>query len=107
LDLDANRLRVSADEVDAAVKACDAAALNALTFARDRIETFHRRQLPKDERFTDAAGVELGWRWSPIETGGLYVPGGAAADPSSVLMNAGPAKVAGVAPPLMVVPSPD
>src|SRR5262249_18055137 len=96
LTLDAKSLRVSAAEIDAAVKACDAATLEALRFARDRIETFHKRQLPKDERFSDAAGVELGWRWSAIEAVGLYVPGGTAAYPSSVLMNAVPARVAGV-----------
>jgi histidinol dehydrogenase len=89
------------------VKACDAKTLDALRFARDRIEVFHRRQLPKDDRFTDALGVELGWRWSAIEAVGLYVPGGTAAYPSSVLMNAVPAKVAGVARVVMVVPSPD
>ena len=76
-------------------------------FARDRIESFHRRQLPHDERFTDPLGVELGWRWSAIDAVGLYVPGGTAAYPSSVLMNAVPAKVAGVARVVMVVPSPD
>ena len=107
LDLDPSRLRVSADEIDAAVKACDRPTLDALEFARDRIESFHRRQLPKDERFTDALGVELGWRWSAIESVGLYVPGGTAAYPSSVLMNAVPAKVAGVGRVVMVVPSPD
>ena len=67
---------------------------------------FHRRQLPKDERFTDPLGVELGWRWSAIDAVGLYVPGGTAAYPSSVLMNAVPAKVAGVGRVVMVVPSP-
>jgi histidinol dehydrogenase len=107
LDLTPGTLRVSAAEVDAAVKACDAKTLDALKFARDRIESFHQRQLPKDERFTDALGVELGWRWSAIESVGLYVPGGTAAYPSSVLMNAVPAQVAGVARVVMVVPSPD
>jgi histidinol dehydrogenase len=107
LDLDATRFRVSADEIDAAVKACVPETLDALTFARDRIEAFHRRQLPRDERFTDGAGVELGWRWSAIEAVGLYVPGGTAAYPSSVLMNAVPAKVAGVDRLVMVVPAPD
>jgi histidinol dehydrogenase len=107
LDLDAARLRVTADEVEVAMKACDTPTLDALKFARDRIEVFHRRQLPKDDRFTDALGVELGWRWSSIESVGLYVPGGTAAYPSSVLMNAVPAKVAGVARVVMVVPSPD
>jgi histidinol dehydrogenase len=107
LDLKPDGLRVTPAEVDAAVKACDAATLDALKFARDRIEVFHRRQLPKDERFTDALGVELGWRWSAIDAVGLYVPGGTAAYPSSVLMNAVPARVAGVARVVMVVPSPD
>src|ERR1700758_3512682 len=107
LELDAGGLRVTPAEIEAAVKTCEGATLDALKFARDRIETFHRRQMPKDERFTDAAGVELGWRWSAVEAVGLYVPGGTAAYPSSVLMNAVPAKVAGVARLVMVVPSPD
>src|SRR5712671_1276356 len=107
LDLDAARLRVTRAEIDAAIKACDAKTLEALELARDRIESFHRRQLPADARFTDALGVELGWRWSAIESVGLYVPGGTAAYPSSVLMNAVPAQVAGVARVVMVVPSPD
>ena len=107
LDLDAQHLRIGTDEIAAAVKACDRTTMEALELARERIETFHRRQLPKDERFTDALGVELGWRWSAIESVGLYVPGGTAAYPSSVLMNAVPAKVAGVPRLVMVVPSPD
>jgi histidinol dehydrogenase len=107
LDIDANALRVTPAEIEAAVKACDRATIEALQFARDRIELFHRRQLPSDHRFTDALGVELGWRWSAIESVGLYVPGGTAAYPSSVLMNAVPAKVAGVSRVVMVVPSPD
>ncbi|MGH6677353.1 MAG: histidinol dehydrogenase, partial [Bradyrhizobium sp.] len=107
LDLDANTMRVTPSEVEAAAKHCEGATLDALRFARERIETFHRRQVPQDQRFTDAAGVELGWRWSAIESVGLYVPGGTAAYPSSVLMNAVPAKVAGVARLVMVVPAPD
>ncbi len=107
LDLTADRLRVTRAEIDAAVAACDPATIDALRFARDRIEAFHLRQLPKDERFTDALGVELGWRWSAIDAVGLYVPGGTAAYPSSVLMNAVPAKVAGVPRVVMVVPAPD
>src|SRR5437763_5747328 len=107
LTLDAASLRVTAAEIETAVKACDAATLDALSLARDRIETYHRRQLPKDERFTDPLGVELGWRYTAIESAGLYVPGGTAAYPSSVLMTAAPAKVAGVARLVMVVPSPD
>jgi histidinol dehydrogenase len=107
LELSAGTMRVTAAEIAAAVAACDAKTLDALKFARDRIELFHARQLPKDDRFTDALGVELGWRWSAIEAVGLYVPGGTAAYPSSVLMNAVPAKVAGVPRVVMVVPSPD
>ena len=107
LELDAAGLRITPAEIDAAVAACDGKTLDALKFARDRIELFHQRQLPKDDRFTDALGVELGWRWSAIEAVGLYVPGGTAAYPSSVLMNAVPANVAGVGRVVMVVPSPD
>src|SRR5437868_2936254 len=107
LDIDAAGLRVTAAEIDAAVKACDRKTVEALSFACDRIVTFHRRQMPKDERFTDRLGVELGWRWSAVDAVGLYVPGGTAAYPSSVLMNAVPAKVAGVPRVVMVVPAPD
>ncbi|MCD0420405.1 histidinol dehydrogenase [Rubrivivax sp. JA1024] len=106
LTLDAAGMRVGEAEVEDAVKACDPETIDALKLARDRIEFFHRRQLPKDDRFTDPLGVELGWRWSAIEAVGLYVPGGTAAYPSSVLMNAIPAKVAGVERVVMVVPSP-
>src|SRR6185369_4462504 len=107
LDIVAGGLRVTAAEIDAAVKACDAKTVEALKLARDRIETFHKKQMPKDERFTDPLGVELGWRWSAVDAVGLYVPGGTAAYPSSVLMNAVPARVAGVPRVVMVVPSPD
>ena len=107
LELDASSLQVTAAEIEQAVTACDPATVDALKFARDRIEAFHLKQLPQDHRFTDAAGVELGWRWSAIESAGLYVPGGTAAYPSSVLMNAVPARVAGVERVVMVVPSPD
>jgi histidinol dehydrogenase len=107
LDLDASGLRITAAEIEAAYAACDPPALDALALARDRIEAYHRRQLPSDERFTDAAGVELGHRWTAIEAVGLYVPGGTAAYPSSVLMNAVPAKVAGVPRIVMVVPTPE
>jgi histidinol dehydrogenase len=106
-DLDIAALRVTQDEVGAAAKACAREALDALVFARDRIEAFHRRQLPRDDRFTDSLGVQLGVRWSAIDAVGLYVPGGSAAYPSSVLMNAVPAKVAGVTRLVMVVPAPD
>src|SRR5690606_33948567 len=89
------------------VAACDRAVLDALELARARIEAYHRRQRPADDRFTDEAGVELGHRWTAVESVGLYVPGGTASYPSSVLMNAVPARVAGVARLAMVVPTPD
>jgi histidinol dehydrogenase len=107
VDLGESGLKVSADEIATAYAACDRRALDALALARDRIEAYHRRQLPRDERFTDALGVELGARWTAIESVGLYVPGGTAAYPSSVLMNAVPAKVAGVPRLVMTVPAPD
>jgi len=100
-------LRVSAAEIDAAVAACSNAALDALNFAHERIVAYHRRQAPKDESFTDALGVKLGWRWTAIEAVGLYVPGGGASYPSSVLMNAVPAKVAGCERIAMVAPAPE
>ncbi len=106
-DLDAVGLRVTPEEMLAALAACGRDVLDALELARDRIEAFHRRQLPHDDRFTDALGVELGTRWTAVEAVGLYVPGGTAAYPSSVLMNAVPAKVAGVPRLAMVVPAPD
>jgi histidinol dehydrogenase len=106
LDLDRVGVRVTAPEIAAAVAACSREALDALEFARARIEAYHRRQVPKDDRFIDALGVELGSRWTAIEAVGLYVPGGTAAYPSSVLMNAVPAKVAGVPRIAMVVPAP-
>jgi len=102
----ATGLRVGAEEITAALAACERRLLDALEFAHSRIEAFHRRQMPKDDVFTDAIGVELGWRWTAIEAVGLYVPGGTAAYPSSVLMNAVPAKVAGVPRLVMVAPAP-
>ncbi|HVL70305.1 MAG TPA: histidinol dehydrogenase [Beijerinckiaceae bacterium] len=107
LDLDADRLRVSDAELDAAVAACPAETLEALRLAKARIEAYHLPQKPQDRSETDALGVTLGWRWTPIEAVGLYVPGGTASYPSSVLMNAVPAKVAGVPRTVMVVPAPD
>ncbi len=105
-DLDRTGLKVTADEIAAAVKSCSPAALEALELARARIEAYHRRQVPADDRYVDPLGVELGWRWTAIEAVGLYVPGGSAAYPSSVLMNAVPAKVAGVPRLVMAVPAP-
>ena len=106
IDLAKVGLRVSPSEIGTAAASCERKALDALALARERIEAFHRRQKPADERFTDALGVELGARWTAIEAVGLYVPGGTAAYPSSVLMNAVPAKVAGVPRLVMVVPAP-
>ena len=105
LDLRKSPMRVSAAELDSAEKDCDRTALDALKLARDRIEAYHIRQKPKDDSFIDSLGVELGSRWSAIEAVGLYVPGGTAASPSSVLMTAVPAKVAGVPRLVMVVPA--
>ncbi|MPT23017.1 MAG: histidinol dehydrogenase [Starkeya sp.] len=107
VDLGTLGIRVTADEIAAARRACDAATLEALSFAHERIRAHHSRQLPTSGRYVDAAGVELGHRWTPVDAVGLYVPGGTAAYPSSVLMNAVPAKVAGVARLAMVVPAPD
>ena len=106
LDLDRVGLKVAPEEINAAQRACSREALAALETARDRIDAYHRRQVPQDDRFTDALGVELGSRWTAIEAVGLYVPGGTAAYPSSVLMNAVPAKIAGVPRIAMVVPAP-
>jgi histidinol dehydrogenase len=106
LDLAVAGARVPAEEITAATKSCSRDEFEALEMAHGRIETYHRRQLPQDDRFVDPLGVELGARWTAIEAVGLYVPGGTAAYPSSVLMNAVPAKVAGVPRIAMVVPAP-
>jgi len=107
VDLDAVGLRVSADEIERAMHDCDADSLEALGLAKARIEAYHRRQIPENDRFVDALGAELGLRWTAIEAVGAYVPGGTAAYPSSVLMNTVPAKVAGVPRIVMTVPVPD
>ena len=105
--LSADTMRFSEAEIDAAVAACDPQTKAALELAAQRISDFHARQKPEDERYTDAAGVEMGHRWTPVDAAGLYVPGGLANYPSSVLMNAIPARVAGVERVVMVVPTPD
>ncbi|NVK35834.1 MAG: histidinol dehydrogenase [Rhodobacteraceae bacterium] len=102
-----DELRVSAAEIDAAISKVPSETIEALKLAHDRIQSHHARQMPKDDRYTDPIGVELGSRWTAVEAVGLYVPGGLASYPSSVLMNAVPAKVAGVERIAMVVPSPD
>ncbi len=106
LNLTADTLAVEPAEIDAAVKACPPKAVEALKLAAARIEEFHRRQLPQDLDYTDAQGTRLGARWRAIEAVGLYVPGGAAAYPSSVLMSALPARVAGVERVVVAVPAP-
>ena len=105
--LSADSLRIGDDEIDAAMRACAPETKAALELAAQRIGDFHARQKPEDARFTDAAGVEMGHRWTPVDAAGLYVPGGLANYPSSVLMNAIPARVAGVGRLVMVVPTPD
>jgi histidinol dehydrogenase len=106
LKLTPSTMRVPAKDIAAAGSSCAPETLAALRLAAERIEAYHRRQVPEDFSFTDGAGVRLGSRWRPIAAVGIYVPGGTAAYPSSVLMNAVPAKVAGVERLVMVVPSP-
>ena len=99
-----DKLLVTPREIQAGVEACPAEVREAIAFAAERIRRYHELQRPADARFTDEAGVELGWRWTPIEAVGIYVPGGRAAYPSTVLMNAVPARVAGVERVAMVTP---
>jgi len=106
LELNAAGLAIGSDEIDAACASCDPELLAALELAAARIRSFHHRQVPSDDHFVDETGVRLGLRWTPVQAAGLYVPGGTAAYPSSVLMNAIPAKAAGVERLVMVVPSP-
>ncbi|PLP59183.1 histidinol dehydrogenase [Mesorhizobium loti] len=104
-DLGTLGIAVSRADIEAAYAVADPDTVEALKFARDRIRSHHQRQLPKDDRYTDPLGVELGSRWTAVEAVGLYVPGGTASYPSSVLMNAVPAKVAGVERIVIVVPA--
>lgn len=107
ITLTANTLRISAEEIAKAIDEVPAQDKSALDLAATRIRAYHARQLPEDAEWTDEAGATLGWRWTPVSAAGLYVPGGLASYPSSVLMNAIPAKVAGVQRLAMVVPTPD
>ncbi|MCB2108062.1 MAG: histidinol dehydrogenase [Rhodobacteraceae bacterium] len=100
-------MRVPVSEIDAAESACSPEMLTALKTAASRIAEYHRRQMPADELYTDKTGIRLGWRWTPVMSAGLYVPGGTAALFSSVLMNAVPAKVAGVDRLVVTLPTPD
>ena len=106
LALTAETLRVSDEEIEAAAKACPSEALAALGLAHQRIEAYHQAQKPEDRTTTDALGLTLGWRWTALDSVGLYVPGGTASYPSSVLMNAVSAKVAVVRRVAMVAPTP-
>jgi histidinol dehydrogenase len=107
ITLTAQTLRISAEEIAKAIDEVPSQDKSALDLAATRIRAYHARQLPEDAEWTDEAGATLGWRWSPVSAAGLYVPGGLASYPSSVLMNAIPAKVAGVQRLAMVVPTPD
>ena len=107
IDVAADGLRIPAAEIAAARGACDPGVLAALELAATRIRDFHAAQRPEDKRVTDDTGTISGYRWRPIDAVGLYVPGGLASYPSSVLMNAIPAKVAGVDRLVMVTPTPD
>ncbi len=103
-DLTEETIRVTAEEIEAGAAACEPAVREAIAFAAARIRAYHTRQRPADQRWIDEAGVELGWRWTPLEAVGVYVPGGRAAYPSTVLMNCVPAQVAGVDRIAMVTP---
>jgi histidinol dehydrogenase len=107
LTLTPDTLAFSADEIAQAIEQVPAAERAALEHAADRIRAYHLRQRPEDAQWTDASGATLGWRWTPVDAAGLYVPGGLASYPSSVLMNAIPAQVAGVKRLVMCAPTPD
>ncbi|OWU79184.1 histidinol dehydrogenase [Phaeobacter sp. 22II1-1F12B] len=107
LQLTPETLAISAETVDQAIAEVSEEERDALELAADRIRAYHVRQMPSDQSWTDPEGATLGWRWSAVSAAGLYVPGGIASYPSSVLMNAIPAKVAGVERLAIVVPSPD
>jgi len=107
LTLKPEELAISKAEVDAAITTVSAKEREALELAAERIRAYHNRQMPEDAQWTDDSGATLGWRWSPVSAAGLYVPGGLASYPSSVLMNAIPAKVAGVERLAITVPTPD
>jgi histidinol dehydrogenase len=104
VELDEATIRVTPEEIAAGAAECPVEVRDAIAFAARRIRAYHERQRPADLRFTDEAGVELGWRWTPLDAVGIYVPGGRAAYPSTVLMNAVPAAVAGVGRIAMVTP---
>lgn len=106
LALDPATMQSEVVDLEALAAACPADLCEAIDFAHDRIAAYHAAQRPSDHRFTDAAGVELGWRWTALDSVGVYVPGGRASYPSSVLMNIVPAVIAGVERIVMVAPAP-
>jgi histidinol dehydrogenase len=106
LELTTGTLAFSPAEIDTAIAAVPQAERTALELAAARIRAYHERQLPNNAQWDDDAGVRLGWRWSPVDAAGLYVPGGLASYPSSVLMNAIPAQVAGVQRLVICAPTP-
>jgi histidinol dehydrogenase len=106
MDLTPDRLAFSETEIAAEIASVGAEDREALELAASRIWDYHARQVPQDESWTDAVGATLGWRWTPVSAAGLYVPGGTASYPSSVLMNAIPAKVAGVQRLVVTCPTP-
>ena len=107
LELTPGTMRFSSEQIDAEVAKVSAEDRAALVLAAERIRAYHARQMPEDASWTDPEGATLGWRWTPVSAAGLYVPGGQAAYPSSVLMNAIPARVAGVERLVVCVPTPD
>ena len=107
MELEPHQLRFTDAEIEAECAKVSAEDRAALELAAERIRAYHERQMPEDARWEDEAGASLGWRWTAVSAAGLYVPGGLASYPSSVLMNAIPAKVAGVERLAIVVPTPD
>ncbi|NBU27244.1 MAG: histidinol dehydrogenase, partial [Caulobacteraceae bacterium] len=104
VELTAETVRVTPEDIEAGVAQCAPEVREAIAFAAARIAAYHERQRPADQRWTDETGVELGWRWGPLDSVGVYVPGGRAAYPSTVLMNCVPARAAGVGRIAMVTP---
>ncbi len=105
-DVNSENIRVTKEEMDTAYKSCDKELLEVLEYAFKRVRAYHERQMPDNDKFEDEEGFTLGWKWNAVESVGLYVPGGKAFYPSSVIMNAVPALVAGVKRVVMTVPAP-
>lgn len=105
IDIDSSTIRVTEQEFNEALEKCDPAIIDVFKLSYQRVKEYHQRQVPQDERYIDEAGVKLGWKWTPVENIGIYVPGGKAFYPSSVIMNAVPAIVAGVHRIAMVCPA--